>query len=354
MREKNEARKRLDALGHQWVPVSDSSRMDAAQQAIWFEIFSLAVQEFDPMAKGKYENKMDERQQFDGEAFIKAMTDVMTRYDPKKGMLLSNYISVRRKQYRVKLYRETYGRKEGDKIIEALEQEEKEDNQPSEKTQVTVLPYAGDANPHEKKPSFPLRLSLDAPLSKSEDNDGILMNAIAADGANERVIEIYNFVDRQLYELTAQIMKFYELHTGRKANATRLNYYRVMFTADIIEMVRRCPDPPDFQHESEIVGQMKAPFVDFCMTETFQTLLDIHNHDMKRYFEVLDAPAETKRELRISVPIESIICASYLVRVEEPTRTLNSMAASFSTYLNDYNQEMAKLRPCNMTRDMLL
>lgn len=177
--------------------------------------------------------------------------------------------------------------------------------------------------------------SLDAPVSASEDNSLTLGDVTAAaEGDPDSGIMF-----EALYaEMAALVLNFARNHSGRQANESRRNWYRIFFTEDMTLTYKT--KSYAFSHERDIFEAMLLPYLDYYMSRPCRTGEEIAYTPLRPYGEVVPARKGSGRETKVPLPAD--VSLAYLAQCESSPTT----AGARSNQLKFYREEVGRIRTC--------
>lgn len=151
-------------------------------------------------------------------------------------------------------------------------------------------------------------------------------------------------LDRSFIELASAILNFTikkNKYGTETVNVKRRRCYRMIFTNEVVQELKKAPRMPRFQHRRDIYKVMKRSYLRFIMRDAVTSLEETYRSPLKLYGEVVDAASKFTYDPReqIPLPVPQIVPASFLFRSGE-YKTLNSAKVTFSTAVDAYQKDM--------------
>lgn len=247
---------------------------------------------------------------------------ILEDYDPQKGRL-SHYISLMLRRKETDLYRYRYGRSK-----------------------------KGEENGEEKdeKKKLPTLVPLDSPVTGKDDTESgtvadlipdmktvEMVDAISDYSDPARILRrIEDKLDERYLEFASLIQSFASEKTasGKARNPVQAAYFRLIFTNDVINRIKKSELYLKFRHERDLLDNMETGYLDFVLRDVCRSFLAVFRSRTKNYREVLDEPGKDRRgrdraDMELTIPIGDLICASYTTRNWKKT-TLNNAKRSLS------------------------
>lgn len=197
---------------------------------------------------------------------------------------------------------------------------------------ISFLAARRKKNAHEKKHSL-AGISLDAAVGEETSTLMELQKAPESAEPERRFVWEEAFL-----ELTSMILNFTQCHTGKSANETRRNWYRIFYTEDMTLAVKSV----EFHllHERDMFAAMKQPYLDYYMSAPCATGAQLRNTALRPYGQVVPERAGEMGETPLPIPAD--VSLSYL-RLREGTQV---GASTRSNQLKCYKEEKELMRPC--------
>lgn len=276
----NEKKRQLNELGEQWKQYSPE--MDsAAYEAHWLKIWAALFDAYYPYLRTEPELN----------AFDKTIQDTKKKFDPNQGTLSGFFTT--HLNWAVK-----------DMIEDELKW-----------------------NPNDRIDPFPEEDDEGGTGKQTVDSSGL-------DGLSE--VENTELINAAMVELMGQILNFSQNHNKKNGNRERKNYFELFYTSGVTSFVKLEKELPEFQHQRDIEGAMKMPFVDFCMVQRCRTIPQIFFGDLKPYGAVVPTAAKERLEKPIPLPIPDGVSISYLQEVED----IKISKSTYSEQKKGYKKEI--------------
>ena len=265
---------RLNQAAEQWARL-DPEGNEAARQALYGEIFTLTFQLYDQS----------------GEMWVlDAFEEAMEKFDPERALFSHYFVHLLSKR----------------KV---------------------------DAHRYEQRHS-PAGISLETPTEEDEQSE---LKDFLEDTTIRKPGDVLAF-ESSFLELTSMILNFTQCHTGKSANETRRNWYRMFYTEDMTHAVKSVEF--HFLHERDMFAAMKQPYLDYYMSAPCTTGVQLRNTALRPYGQVVPERAGETRETPLPIPAD--VSLSYL-RLREG---IQAGASTRSNQLKCYKEEKELMRPC--------
>lgn len=139
-------------------------------------------------------------------------------------------------------------------------------------------------------------------------------------------------------ELTSMILNFAQCHSGKSANETRRNWYRMFYTEDMTLAVKSVE--LHLLHERDMFAAMKQSYLDYYMSTPCDTEEMLRVTALRPYGQVVPERAGETGETPLPIPAD--VSLSYL-RLCEGTQV---GASTRSNQMKYYKEEKVLMHPC--------
>ncbi len=190
-----------------------------------------------------------------------------------------------------------------------------------------------DAHRYEQRHS-PAGVSLETPTEEDEQTE---LKELLEDNTIKKPDDVLAW-ESSFLELTSMILNFAQRHSGKSANETRRNWYRIFYTEDMtlamksVELV--------LLHERDVFAAMKRAYLDYYMSAPCTTREQVRVTSLRPYGEVVPERAGETEETPLPIPAD--VSLSYL-RLREGKQV---GASTRSNQLKFYKEEKELMRPC--------
>lgn len=188
-----------------------------------------------------------------------------------------------------------------------------------------------------------------APRKDESDGHGISilnqMNNGFTEYGNARNMDKTAIMDAQLHELSSQILHYAEYHPDKRSTDRTFLYYKICYSADIINYLKQTCDPSVFWHERDAMEAMHFRFTNFC-TEIEDRYRDrselsvsaIVKKQLARKGDVLpeDRITDKNREEKLDIPLHNEVLRGYLTREE----CIKISSSAVSNAIKKYRRDM--------------
>lgn len=332
---KKEYTDKIQALGQELAVLreGDPQKNKAVFNAKWFELYQVSLRVFckyvceddaDGTAQDGQESGyvyINEKRVPDEvqEAFAKVMDEVVRLYDYEKEPNLFKFMNSRFKlRYQTLLEGQTftladYDSSDGNNEDEATD---KKDTDKKAKGKVESL----DALTYTQKDKEGEKSRPDAYTPSTTDDIDQLEAEYLLDGI---------FLD-----LAAEIISM----TSKVKLTSRVNYYRLFYTSQLISFLKVRNSKPYFQHESKVYNSLKKAFIDYCVEQQCETLEQIQAASLRWLRDVVDRVVEPN--IRIPIPIEQEVELTYMNRNEMKKPIAQQTLKEQKSYYNKMFKEI--------------
>ena len=153
-------------------------------------------------------------------------------------------------------------------------------------------------------------LSFDTPIG--ENSEQTLLDQYSDDHLTGDMVENLLY-DEGMVQLMTLALNFPQRLNGRASNAARINYFRMFFTDNVVDILHRYDRAIFEAHERELFsGALKIAFLDFFMAERCRRVRELQFCPLKPYGEMVEGrPMEEPGQ-----PLPNDVYITYLNTME--------------------------------------